>query len=94
MRLDRDLPESFVHTGFAPRRAPVRATEKVPHRLSEIPQRLLLHSLRARRQPLVLGARGGQLRALLAPTTDTTQKGEAAFPAPAKAMGFHAATNR
>ena len=29
----------------------------------------------------------------LAPTTDTTQKGEAAVPPPAKARGFHAATN-
>ena len=30
----------------------------------------------------------------LARTTDTTQKGEAAFPPPAKARGFHAAPNR
>ena len=65
MRFDRHLPEPFVHTCFAPRRAPVRATEEVAHRLSEIPQRLLLHRLRTGRQPLVFGARGGQLRALL-----------------------------
>jgi hypothetical protein len=30
----------------------------------------------------------------LAPTTDTTQKGEATFPPPAKAGGIHAATSR
>jgi hypothetical protein len=30
----------------------------------------------------------------LAPTTDTTQKGEAALPLPAKARGIHAATNQ
>ena len=65
MRFDRHLPEPFVHTGFAPRRAPVRATEEVTHRLREIPQRLLLHGLRTGRQPLVFGARRGQLRTLL-----------------------------
>ena len=65
MRRNRDLPEPFVHTGFAPRRAPVRATEEVAHRLSEIPQRLLLHGLRTGRQPLVFGARRRQLGALL-----------------------------
>ena len=144
MRLDRHLPEPFVHTCFAPRRAAVRAAEEVAHRLREIPQRLLLHGLRAGRQPLVFGARRRQLRAPLvvarraaarlpmpllldrqiphipgvaamlsqnrrllssrkqpisrhtenlAPTTDTTQNGEAAFPPPTKARGFHAATN-
>jgi hypothetical protein len=145
MRLDRDLPKPLVHTGFAPRRAPVRATEEVPHRLREIPQRLLLHRLRARRQPIVFCAGRGQLRALLVVDTravarlpmrllldrqiphvpgmaamlgqprhlssrpkqpvsrhthnvttytDTTPKGEVAFPPPAKAKGFHAATPR
>ena len=54
-----------MHTGFAPRRAPVCAAEEVAHRLREIPQRLLLHRLGAGRQPLVFGARGGQLRTLL-----------------------------
>ena len=145
MRLDRHLPESFVHTRFAPPRAPVRAAEEVAQRLSEIPQRLLLHRLRTGRQPLVFGARRGQLRTLLGvarratarlpmlllldrqiphvpgvaamlsqnrrllssrkqpisrhtenldPPTDTTHKGEAAFPALTKARGFYAATNR
>ena len=65
VRFDRDLPESLVHTGFAPRRAAVRSSEKVAHRLREVPQRLLLHGLRAGRQPVVLGAGRGQLRALL-----------------------------
>jgi hypothetical protein len=65
MGFQRDLPEAFMHTGFAPRRATVGAVEKVAHRLVEIPQRLLLHRLRARRQPLVFGAGGGQLSALL-----------------------------
>jgi hypothetical protein len=143
--LDRHLPEPLVHTGFAPRRAPVRATEEITHRLREIPQRLLLHGLRTGRQPLVLGTRGRQLDALLvvarratarlpklllldrqiphvpgmaamlsqrchllssrkqpisrhtqnlSPTTDTTQKGEAALPPRVKARGFHAAPNR
>ena len=145
MRLDRHLPESFVHTRFAPRRAPVRAAEEVAHRLSEIPQRLLLHRLRTGRQPLVFGAHRGQLRTLLGvarratarlpmlllldrqiphvpgvaamlsqnrrllssrkqpisrhtenldPPTDTTHKGEAAFPALTKARAFYAAKNR
>jgi hypothetical protein len=145
MCLDRYLPEPFVHTGFAPRRAPVRAAEEIAHRLSEIPQRLLLHRLGAGGQPIVFGARGGQLRTLLVvvrratarlpmlllldrqiphitgvaamlsqnrrllssrkqpisrhtenltPTTDTTQKGEAAFRPPAQARGFHAALSR
>jgi hypothetical protein len=54
-----------MHTGFAPRRAAVRSAEKVAHRLGEVPQRLLLHGLRAGRQPIVLGAGRGQLSALL-----------------------------
>jgi hypothetical protein len=33
MRFDRDLPESFMYIGFAPGRAPVRATEEIAHRL-------------------------------------------------------------
>ena len=60
-----DLPKSLVHTGFTPPRAAMSFGEKVAHRLGEVPQRLLLHSLRARRQPVVLGASGGQLGALL-----------------------------
>ncbi len=65
VRFDRDLPESLVHTGFAPRRAAVCSGGKVAHRLREVPQRLLLHGLGASRQPVVLGAGRGQLSALL-----------------------------
>jgi hypothetical protein len=43
----------------------VGAAEKVAHRLGEIPQRLLLHRLRPRGQPLVFGAGRGQLSAQL-----------------------------
>jgi hypothetical protein len=64
-RFHSDLTESLVHTGFAPPRAAVRPTEKVAHRLGEVPQRLLLHSLRPRRQPVVLGTGRGQLSTLL-----------------------------
>jgi hypothetical protein len=61
----RNLPEPLVCTGFAPRRARVRSGEKVAHRLRVVPQRLLLHSLRACRQPFVLSAGRGQLSTLL-----------------------------
>ena len=65
MRFDPDLPEPLMYTGFAPRRAAVGSAEKVAHRLGEVPQSLLLHSLGPRRQPIVLGAGRGQLGALL-----------------------------
>ena len=52
-------------TGLAPRRTTVGAVQKVAHRLGEIAQRLLLHRLRSSGQPLVFGARSGQLGALL-----------------------------
>ncbi len=65
MRFHPDLPKPFMHTGFAPGRAAVRSGEKVAHRLSEIPQRLLLHGLRAGRQPVEIAAGRGQLSALL-----------------------------
>jgi hypothetical protein len=65
MRLDRDLPKSFMHIGFAPPRPAMRPGEEIPHRLSEIPQRLLLHRLGAGRQPVVLSACGSQLSTLL-----------------------------
>ncbi|MDT5100742.1 MAG: hypothetical protein QOC76_4479 [Mycobacterium sp.] len=65
IRLDPDLPKPFMHSGFAPPRAAVRPTEEVPHRLSEIAQRLLLHRLGAGRQPVILGAGCRQLSALL-----------------------------
>lgn len=64
-RFEPDLPKTLMYTGFAPRRAAVRAPEEVTHRLREIPQRLLLHRLRAGRQPFVLGAGCGQLSTLL-----------------------------
>ena len=66
MRFDRDLPEPFVHTGFAPRWAAMRTVEEVPHGLGEIAQRLLLYRLTPGSKPRLLGARLGQLRALLA----------------------------
>ena len=66
MRFHRDLPESLMHTGFAPPRSAVRSAEKVAHRVGEVPQRLLLHRLRPGRQPVVLGAGRGQLSTLLA----------------------------
>jgi hypothetical protein len=46
----------------------VGSAEKVTHRLCEIPQRLLLHRLRAGRQPIVFGAGRRQLSALLVVT--------------------------
>ncbi len=64
-RLHADLPKPFVHTGFTPRRAAVRAGEEVPHGLREIPQRLLLNSLTSGTEPPVLGAGLRQLRTLL-----------------------------
>ncbi len=66
MRFHPNLPKSLMHTGFAPGRAAVRPGEKVAHGLGEVPQRLLLHGLRARRQPVMLGAGRGQLSTLLA----------------------------
>jgi hypothetical protein len=65
MRFYRDLPEPLMHTGFAPCRGVVGSGEKGAHRLSEIPQRLLLHGLRAGRQPVVRGTGRGQLSTLL-----------------------------
>jgi hypothetical protein len=41
------------------------AVKKVAHRLSEVPQRLLLHCVRPGGQPVVFGARRSQLGALL-----------------------------
>ncbi len=65
MRLHPNLPEPLMHTGFPPRRPAVRPSEKVAHGLGEVPQRLLLHRLRAGRQPVELGANRGQLSTLL-----------------------------
>jgi hypothetical protein len=44
----------------------MRASEEVAHSLGEVPQRLLLHRLRTRRQPPELRPRIGQLPGLLA----------------------------
>jgi len=63
--LDPDLPEAFVHAGFAPRRAPMSANKEVPLGVREVAQGLLLHRLRPGRQPTVFGANHGQLRGLL-----------------------------
>jgi hypothetical protein len=65
MGFHRDLPKSFMHTGFTPRRAAVGSGEEVAHRLGEVPQRLLLHGLRPVSQPIVLGTRRSQLNTLL-----------------------------
>ncbi len=64
VRLDRDLSESLMHVSFAPGGVAVRSGKKVAHRLIEVPQRLLLHGLRACGQPVVFGPGRGQLRAL------------------------------
>ena len=54
-----------MRAGLAPRRATMSALKKIAHRLGEIPQRLLLHSLRPGRQPIVFGTGRRQLGALL-----------------------------
>jgi hypothetical protein len=64
-RFESDLPESFMRAGRAPRRATVGAAEKVAHRLGEVAQRLLLHSLRPGCQPVIFGAGRRQLGTLL-----------------------------
>jgi hypothetical protein len=64
-RFDSDLPETFMRAGLAPRWATVGAAEKVAHRLGEVPQRLLLHSLRPGCQPVEFGAGRGRLGTLL-----------------------------
>ena len=65
MRFHRDLSKPFVHNGFTPRRAAVCAGEEVPHRLREIPQRLLLHRLTPGPKPRIFGTGLRQLRTLL-----------------------------
>jgi hypothetical protein len=65
---ESDLPESFMLAGLTPRRAPVRAVEKVAHCLREVPQRLLLDSLRPGCQPVVFAAGRRQLGTLLVVT--------------------------
>ena len=60
-------PESLVPPGLAPGRPPGRVAqvEERAHGPGEIPQRLLLHHLAARRQPRVLRPCGGKLPTLL-----------------------------
>ena len=67
-RFESDLPESFMFAGLTPCRATMGAVEKVAHRLGEVPQRLLLHSLRPGCQPVVFGAGRSQLGTLLVVT--------------------------
>ena len=68
VRLEPDLPEAFMHASLTPRRAAMAARKEIPHRLGEVPQRLLLHRVRPGRQPLVFGTDLGQLRRLLVVT--------------------------
>lgn len=64
-RLHADLPESFVPSGLAPGWATMAFVETVSHCLSEVPQCLLLHSLRPSRQPVVFCTGRSQLGTLL-----------------------------
>jgi hypothetical protein len=67
-RFESDMAESFMGAGLAPGRAAVGGVEKVAHRLREVPQGLLLDGLRSGCQPVVFGARRGQLGTLLVVT--------------------------
>jgi hypothetical protein len=64
-RSNPDMAEAFMYRGLPPRGATVGASEKVSHGLVEIAQRLLLHRLRSRGQPVIFGAYLRQLRRLL-----------------------------
>jgi hypothetical protein len=63
--LDRDDTEAFVASGFAPGGAAVGTGIEIRHRLGEVPQRLLLHHLASRPQPLVVRPGLGELPALV-----------------------------
>ena len=67
LRPERNDPKSLIAARFAPRRLTVGAGEEACHRLSEVPQGLLLHHLATRAKPDVFGASGGELTALLHP---------------------------
>jgi hypothetical protein len=56
--------ETLMPSPFTPVRSPMGTAPPVRHRLGKIPQRLLLHRLRTRPQPLVGGPSLGQLLAL------------------------------
>jgi len=58
-------PEPLMHTRLPPGRTAMRTGEEITHGLGEIPQCLLLHRLRARRQPPELSSGLGQLTGLL-----------------------------
>ena len=73
--LYRDNTEAFVASGFALGRAAVGAGEEVAHRLSEVPQRLLLHHLGAFTKPIVPGPGLGELPTLLQVTRRCTASG-------------------
>ena len=62
--LRADYPESLMTSLLAPGRPPMTTASPIRHRLREIPQRLLLHCVRTCSQPLVRGARIGQLLTL------------------------------
>jgi hypothetical protein len=63
-RLERNDPEPFVPTSFAPRRPAVRSRHEIGHRLSEVSQCLLLHHLGAFAEPRSISARCRELPAL------------------------------
>ena len=70
-RLQGDDPESIVPASFAPCRPAMGTGEEIRHGLGEVPQRLLLHHLRACGQPGMLFPCGGELTALLKVTWRT-----------------------
>jgi len=66
-RFDGDDPESLVPARLAPRRPlrRIRPVEGRCYRLGEVPQRLLLHYLTARTQPVMFRTDSGKLPTLL-----------------------------
>jgi len=65
LRVQCDDAEAFAPPGLAPPGFAVCASEEVPHSLSEIAKRLLLHHLAASSEPSVFRPGGGELPALL-----------------------------
>jgi hypothetical protein len=63
--LPADDAETLVPPGLAPRRAAMGPAVEVPYGLVEVPERLLLDSLRTEAQPVERRAELGQLTALL-----------------------------
>jgi hypothetical protein len=85
----RDLPESLIQTGLAPSGPAVRTTKKVPHRLAEIPQRLLLHRHRPSTRPRELRPSLGQLPRLLhTPNVDSQYRQPRTRHARTNGIGF------